>query len=95
MDPRVIQIMEKIYNMNNILLHKWENNIYTNDLLIDKKCKKCEICTKYLFLIEEKIITDNCLGIEFLNNHIHLNDIYINNKKRSINNIKYNKIIYF
>lgn len=71
---RVQKIIKKINNMNDDLIYKWKNDIYTNENLINIKCSYCVLCSKYLFLIEEKIIEDNSLGITFLENHIHFNN---------------------
>ena len=64
--------------MNYNLLYKWKNSIYTNKHIINIKCQQCNLCSRYLFLIEESIIDDNCLGIDFIDNHIHINNKVFN-----------------
>lgn len=76
---RIQKIMKEIDNMDDDLLYKWKNNIYTNKYLIDRKCHYCILCSKYLFLVEENIVNDNFLGIAFLENHIHFNNKFLIN----------------
>lgn len=94
---RLQKILYEINNMNCNFLYKWKNNIYTNSYLIDNECKECEICSKYLFLIEEDIIKDNFLGIVFLDNHIHFNNKYsyndISNIDKQIDN-RFHELLY-
>lgn len=73
---KIQNILDNIKKMDHDKLNKWKNDIYTNNLLIDNTCKECEVCTKYLFLIDEEIVKDNFLGITFLNNHNYKKLLY-------------------